>query len=76
LAAKSKPPAVRVVVDSGAGIITILANSTMVLVQLEMTRVQFVFEKVVSIAYATIPPQVEGLHIFCFALQHLLSLII
>jgi len=62
--------------DSGAGVIAILANPAVMLMQLEMTRVQFVFKKVVPIAYATIPPQVEGFHIFCFALQHLLSLII
>jgi hypothetical protein len=33
------------------------------LMQLQMTRVQFVFEKVVSVADPTISPQVQGIHI-------------
>jgi hypothetical protein len=43
------------------------------LAQLEMTCVQFVFEKVVPVAYATIPSQVEGLNLFGFALQCFIS---
>jgi hypothetical protein len=41
------------------------------LAQLEMTCVQFIFEKVVPVAHATISPQVEGLIFFGFALQRL-----
>jgi hypothetical protein len=43
------------------------------LAQLEMTCVQFVFEKVVPVAHATISSQVEGLNIFRFALQRFAS---
>jgi hypothetical protein len=57
--------------NSGAGVIAILANSTVMLAQLQMTRVQFVFEKVVSVTYATIPPQVQGIIIFGLTLQTL-----
>jgi hypothetical protein len=55
--------------NSGAGVIAILANSTVMLAQLEMTCIQFVFKKVVPVAHATISPQVEGLNIFRFALH-------
>jgi hypothetical protein len=34
------------------------------LTQLEMIRVQLVFEKVVSVADAAISPQIQGIHIF------------
>jgi hypothetical protein len=43
------------------------------LTQLEMARVQLVFEKVVSVADAAISPQVQGIHILGLTLQVLSS---
>jgi hypothetical protein len=43
--------------NSGAGAITILANSTGMPALMEMTCVQLVIEKVVPVAHATISPQ-------------------
>jgi hypothetical protein len=39
------------------------------LAQLEVTCVQFVFEKVVPVAHPTVAPHIEGLNLFGFALQ-------
>jgi hypothetical protein len=64
MAVKSRPPAVRAVVDSGAGVIAILANSTVMLTKLEMICVQFVSVKIMTIAYATVTSQVTQILFF------------
>jgi hypothetical protein len=43
------------------------------LAQLEVTCVQFILEKVVPVAHATVSPQVEGINFFGFALQRFTS---
>jgi len=53
--------------NSRAGVIAVLANSTVMLVQLEMICVQSVSEKIMPVAYATITSQVLGLDLFGLA---------
>jgi len=53
--------------DSRAGVIAVLANSTVMLVVLEMIRVQSVSKKIMTVAYTTISSQVRGLDLFGLA---------
>jgi len=49
-----------------------LANPVVVLMELGVLRVQLVPEKKVSIADATVSPQIEGIRIFFTAIQYFL----